>query len=317
MVTLEQKKVLAQRFNENFSQHKSMVLIETTNIDNNLMNEIKTTLTKQFGGKFLHGKKRSMAKSFNESENSMMQKLGQKIRGNIILYFHDSSCCEVIEVAEKFVKSGSAKYNQAALVDYTIQPQHTKLPPDTTKFFQKLRVPTKLTKGTIEITNTFQILEKGKPVTQMQIDVLSILKILPYTYQPVVTSVYTGGEIVDPDIYRTPADLISQMFTSTIGSAIGLGFGASFPAKPVSSAATSNVLSEAFALALELSGKVAPPEQFKEKIALLNDPEAMAKLQATAASSAPAATDATKAEAAPVQKEAESDSESAEEFVDF
>jgi len=317
MVTLEHKKQLREKFDVNFAKHKSLVMVETNNIDNNMLKNIMDSLITQHGGVFLHGRKRSLAKSCSESDDATMQKLAQKLTGNIVIYFHNSSCAKVVTKIEEFVKYGAAKYGQASLVDFEVPAQQTKIPPDGTKYFQRLRMPTKLTRGTIEITNNFMVLEKGKTVTQAQIDVLSALKLLPYSYRLRVTSVFTNGELVDPEIYRTPVDLISQLSTAAIGKALRLSHGACFPTKPVSDAKTSSVLTQALALALELSDKVEPPVEFQEKIALLKDPEAMEKLKASAAAAAPVAESAAPAEAAAAPAAEESSEEASEMDLDF
>lgn len=146
----------------------------------------------------------------------------------------------------------------------------------------------------------------------MQIDVLFILKITPYKYQPVVKSVYTCGEVVDPEIYQLDVDRISQSTKNFVTDALALGHGTSFPAPQIASAHLNDVLSQTIALALELSPKYEAPAEFKDKIALLSDPEALKKLQAEAAAAqanaAPVADAGAQAKAEEEQPEEEEES---------
>jgi len=316
MVTLEQKKHLANRFEENFRSHESVMLIDTSNIDNKLMNSIKSQLIDEFGGQFLHGKKRSFAKRCDSLENfPNAEKFSKLIKGNIVLYFHNSSCSKIVKKVESFEKPGSAKYGQIALVDHTLMPQATRLSPEYTKYFQKNKIPTKLTRGCIEITHEYQILTKGKVVTQAQIEVLQSLNILPYTYKPVVMSVFSKNQTVDPEIYRIPCDLLSQSLTANISSMLALGHGTSFPVAPVVTAETNNLLSEITALALELSDKIQVPQELKAKIDLLKNPDELAKLAASAAPAACSKDDKAAAAATAAEPEESSDASSVD--MDF
>jgi len=292
-----------------------MVLIDTSNMDNLLVKQVRDDLITQYGGSFLHGKKRSFSKKSLEMSEKQpgLEKLASILTGNVMLYFHDASCAAVVKAIEKYEKYGVAKYGRPSPIDFTITPQITKLSPDTTKYFQKLRVPTKLTKGTIEITNFFRILEAGKPVNQNQIDILALLKIKPIKYNFTVTGVYTSGQIVDPEVFKINIDQITQ---SVVQQATSLAHGVSMPCKPVASASNSNVLQDVFALALELADKIEAPAIFKDKIALLNDPEALEKMKSAAAAVTPAVQE-TKAEEAKVE-EPVAESESASELdMDF
>jgi len=316
MPTLEHKKFVADKFAEKISQSESLIMIETTNMDNPMLKKVRDEIMSEFGGSFLHGKKKACAKRLLDlsSENKELAKVAKILKGDTMMYFHNNSSVKVVKKLESFTKAGVAKYGQVAMCDFTLEPQVTKLPAETTKYFQKLRVPTKLNRGTIEITNVFHVLEKGKPVTQAQIDILALLNIKPYEYALKVVGVYTKGHLVDPEVFRIEID---QITNQTVQNQLCLSHGLSIPIKATSQIQSQNVLESVFALALELSDTFEPPAQMKDKINLLKDPEALANLASQAAAQAPTQNDS-QAKAAEAEEVPQEESEDASEFdMDF
>ncbi|MEN2499127.1 MAG: 60S acidic ribosomal protein P0 [Marteilia pararefringens] len=319
MVTLAKKKYGADRFETLFNEHKSVLFVDTTNINNALLQQIKFKVLDAVQGVFMNGKKRTFAKRClaMAEKNPALGELAEKICGNTMLFFTNESCLNVAKVIATFSRQGNAKYNQPALLNYHIEPQLTNLPPEKTKVFQKLRVPTKLTKGSIEITAGFQVLEKNRPVTQMQMDILSIMNILPYTYRPILRAVFTNGELADPAIYEIETQAFATSLTDSIKATNCIALGASFPLPSVVQMNMNQLIKDTLALAVTVSDKFESPAEFAEKIALLNDPEAMAKMQQAACSAAAStaqSTDASKSDAGKDKAQAaeESESEAAE-----
>merc|ERR1712150_380937 len=72
--------------------------------------------------------------------------------------------------------------------------------PEKTSFFQALNIPTKITKGTIEITNNVNLITAGDKVGMSEATLLNMLGISPFTYGLVVNKVYDSGSIFDPTI---------------------------------------------------------------------------------------------------------------------
>jgi large subunit ribosomal protein LP0 len=324
MVTLEHKKNLAERFESYLQSHKSLMLLDTTNINTNLIVEVKNQLLAEGDCKFLHGKKASFAKRLRqmseEQNNPKLLKLVDIMHGDVLLFFTNNSVSAAARKVEEYYRMGQAVYSRPSLLDYWIEPQLTRLANEMTRVFQKLRVPTKITKGNMEITAKFQVLTKGKIVSQLQLDVLNALNILPYRYQVRLVGVYTDGEIADPSIYSMPIDTVSQAVKNCLGNVQGLAHGTSFPTQNVCKATVTKSLNDLLALSCAISDKVEPSEIFAAKIKLASDPEALAKLQsaATAVAAPAAAGDAKKEANAPAAKEESSDDESVEELdMDF
>lgn len=73
------------------------------------------------------------------------------IKGNVGFVFTNN---ELVDVRDKILENkvqAPAKAGAIAPVDVKIPPQNTGLGPEKTSFFQALSIPTKISKGTIEI----------------------------------------------------------------------------------------------------------------------------------------------------------------------
>ena len=60
--------------------------------------------------------------------------------------------------------------------------QNTGLGPEKTSFFQALSIQTKISRGSIEITNKVHLLHPGDKVTASDATLLNLLNISPFTY---------------------------------------------------------------------------------------------------------------------------------------
>merc|ERR1712141_4865 len=93
-----------------------------------------------------------------------------------------------------------AKAGALAPLDVKVPAQNTGLGPEKTSFFQALNIPTKITKGTIEITDDVALIKAGDRVGMSEATLLNMLGISPFTYGLGVTKVYDSGSIFDPSI---------------------------------------------------------------------------------------------------------------------
>merc|ERR1711963_324953 len=66
-----------------------------------------------------------------------------------------------------------------APLDVKVPAQATTLGPEKTSFFQALQIPTKITKGTIEILNEVNLIKEGERVGQSESTLLNMLNISP------------------------------------------------------------------------------------------------------------------------------------------
>merc|ERR1712211_220875 len=107
-----------------------------------------------------------------------------------------------------------AKAGALAPVDVVVPAQNTGMGPEKTSFFQALAIPTKITKGTIEIIKDVDIIKAGDRVGMSEATLLNMLKISPFSYGLVISKVYDSGSVFDPEILDiTDADLLAKFQT--------------------------------------------------------------------------------------------------------
>lgn len=82
-----------------------------------------------------------------------------------------------------------AKAGAIAPCDVKLPPQNTGMGPEKTSFFQALQIPTKISRGTIEILNEVHLIKEGEKVGASESALLNMLNIQPFSYGLVVRQV--------------------------------------------------------------------------------------------------------------------------------
>merc|ERR1712156_1304012 len=133
-------------------------------------------------------------------EYPKLEALMNHIRGNVGFVFTKEDLVSVRDLLLAKKVKAPAKAGALAPLDVQVPAQNTGLGPEKTSFFQALNIPTKITKGTIEITNNVNLITAGDKVGMSEATLLNMLGISPSTYGLVVTKVYDSGSIFDPTI---------------------------------------------------------------------------------------------------------------------
>jgi large subunit ribosomal protein LP0 len=87
------------------------------------------------------------------------------------------------------LKGAPAKAGAIAPCDVKLDPQNTGMGPEKTSFFQALQIPTKISRGTIEILNEVHIIKVNEKVGASEAALLNMLNIQPFSYGLVVQQV--------------------------------------------------------------------------------------------------------------------------------
>ena len=178
--------------------------------------------------------------------------------------------------------------------------------PGKTSFFQALGVPTKIARGTIEITTDLKLVEAGSKVGASEATLLNMLNISPFTYGMGIAQVYDQGQTFSPDVLDIEEKQLFDALSSAIKTIATISLAANYPTLPSIVHSLVNGYKKILSVAIETDYSWPAIEELKDRIA---NPDAYA-------SSAPAAAatedkPAEKEEEKP--KEEESGSESGEE----
>ncbi|XP_075228672.1 ribosomal protein LP0 [Lycorma delicatula] len=183
-------------------------IVGADNVGSKQMQQIRMSL--RGSAVVLMGKNTMMRKAIRGhiERNQSLEKLLPHIRGNVGFVFTRG---DLVEVRDKLLENkvrAPARAGAIAPCPVIIPAQNTGLGPEKTSFFQALSIPTKISKGTIEIINDVHILKEGDKVGASEATLLNMLNISPFSYGLLVEMVYDSGTIFEPKILDIkPEDL--------------------------------------------------------------------------------------------------------------
>merc|ERR1712227_1097261 len=232
-------------------------------------------------------------------KNPDLEKLLPHIKMNVGFVFTKEELTVVRDLLLANKKAAPAKAGAIAPVDVTIPAQNTGMGPEKTSFFQALSIPTKITKGTIEIIQDVHIIKKEDKVGASEATLLNMLKISPFTYGLIIQKVYDSGSVFSPEILDITDD-VKDMFMSGVRNVAAVCLQVGYPTMASAPHSIANGMKNLLAVAAVTEITFKEAEQLKEFLA---DPSKFA------VAAAPAAGDAAPAAAAkePEEEEEEED----------
>jgi len=189
-------------------EYPKCFIVGVDNVGSNQMQQIRVSLRKH--AVILMGKNTMIRKAIRGhlENNPNLEKLMSHIRGNVGFVFTKEDLIDIRgKIMDNKVKA-PARAGALAPLDVMVPAQNTGLGPEKTSFFQALQIPTKISKGTIEILNEIHLIKKDDRVGASEATLLNMLNISPFSYGLVIQQVYDSGTIFAPEILDiTPEDL--------------------------------------------------------------------------------------------------------------
>ena len=223
------------------------------------------------------------------------------VKGNVGFIFTNSDLAATRDVILAEKVKAPARAGAIAPLDVFVPAGNTGMEPGKTSFFQALGVPTKIARGTIEITTDLKLVESGSKVGASEATLLNMLNISPFTYGMTVSQVYDGGQTFSPAVLDVKEEQLLKALTSAITTIATISLAANYPTLPSIMHSLVNGYKKALAIAIETDYSWEGIEELKDRIA---NPEAYA-------AAAPAATSAAD-EKAPAKEEEKAKDESEE-----
>ena len=208
--------------------------------------------------------------------------------GNVGFIFTNS---DLKDTREKILSNRVAAPARAGAVspaDVFIPAGNTGMEPGKTSFFQALGVPTKIARGTIEITSDLKLVEAGSKVGASEATLLNMLNISPFTYGMGIAQIYDQGQTFDASVLDIEESQLLKAFTSAITTIATISLAINYPTLPSVMHSLVNSYKNAISVAIEIDYEWEAIHELKDRIA---NPDAYASA-APAAGSAPAAGDA-------------------------
>jgi len=273
-------------------EYPKCFIVGADNVGSKQMQEIRIALR----GKavVLMGKNTMMRKAIRGymEKNPDLERLLPHIKMNVGFVFTKEELITVRDLLLANKKAAPAKAGALAPVDVTIPAQNTGMGPEKTSFFQALQIPTKITKGTIEIIQDVPIIKTGDKVGASEATLLNMLKISPFTYGLLIQKVYDNGSIFDPEILDITDEDIKAKFMAGVANVAALCLSINYPTIASVPHSIVNGMKNLLAVAAVTDISFKEAETLKEFLA---DPSKFAAAApAAAAEAAPAAAAAAK-----------------------
>jgi len=284
-----------------FDDYPRCFIVNADNVGSKQMQQIRQALRKK--AVVLMGKNTMMRKAIRGhlDNNPALEKLLPCIRNNVGFVFTKEDLCEVRELLLSNKVKAPARAGAVAPLDVKVPAQATTLGPEKTSFFQALQIPTKITKGTIEILNEVNLIKEGEKVGQSESTLLNMLNISPFTYGLQVENVYDSGTIFSPAILDITDDDIKRTFMMGVRNVAAVSLQINYPTMASAPHSVANGFKKLLSVAVMTEIDFEEADQTKE---YLKDPS---KFAAVAAAAAPAAAAAAPAAAAKKEESEESD----------
>jgi len=279
------------------SQYDRIFVCDADNVSSRQFQDIRVGM--RGNGDVLMGKNTMMKKAIKEAaeSNPSLERLLPLIKKNVGFVLTNGDLKEVRDLIVSFKVPAAARAGAISPLDVVVPAQATSLGPEKTSFFQALSIPTKITRGLIEITAKVDLLSAGTKVGQSEATLLQMLNIKPFQYGFDVVHVYDGGSVFAPEILDITDDDIRAQFCDAVSNVAAVSLAIGYP----TIASVPHIIANGFKnlMAVAAVTDVTFPEVDTLK-AFLADPSAFA-------SAAPAAEAATEE---PEQAQEESEEES-------
>jgi len=220
-------------------------------------------------------------------KNPELEALIPYVRGNVGFVFTNGELPEIRTKITELRVEAAAKTGSHAPVDVVIPAGSTQMEPTKTSFFQALSIPTRITKGTIEIINDVHLLVPGQRVNLSQAALLQMLGIRPFSYGLKVTTVYDQGAVYPSSVMDWTDDDILQKFFRCLSHVTALSLAVGYPTVLSVPHTVLSGYKNIVALALQADYSFPRVEKVKE---MLSNPTAFAQAIAVTTPTAPAVT---------------------------
>ena len=285
-----------------FEEYPKCLLVGVDNVGSKQMQEIRVAMRGH--GEILMGKNTMIRKAIRGhlQKNPALEKLLPYIVGNVGFVFTNEDLGDIRKKLLENKRGAPAKAGAIAPCDVKLPPQNTGMGPEKTSFFQALQIPTKISRGTIEILNEVHIIKTGEKVGASESALLNMLNIMPFSYGLVVQQVYDEGAIYAPEVLDMTTEELQSRFLQGVRNIAAISLDIGYPTKASVPHSIANALKNLLAVAAETDVTFKEAEKLKE---YLKDPSKFAAAAAPAAASAAAAAPA----AAKEEPKKEEDSE--------
>ncbi|EAT77462.1 60S acidic ribosomal protein P0 [Parastagonospora nodorum] len=248
-------------------EYKSIFIVTVDNVSSQQMHEIRQSL--RGDGVVLMGKntmvRRALKGLINDSPE--YERLLPHVRGNVGFVFTNADLKETRDKILSNRVAAPARAGALAPLDVFVPAGNTGMEPGKTSFFQALGVPTKIARGTIEITADLKLIEAGNKVGASEATLLNLLNISPFTYGMGIYQIYDNGQTFEASVLDIEESQLLKAFSSAIATIASISLATGFPTLPSVMHSVVNSYKKVLAVAIETDYEWEEIAELKDRIA--------------------------------------------------
>jgi len=283
-------------------EYKSIFIVTVDNVSSQQMHKIRRSLRGE--GVVLMGKNTMVRRAIKGfiSDFPEYERLLPHVKGNVGFIFTNGDLNKTRDVILAEKVAAPARAGAVAPADVYVPAGNTGMEPGKTSFFQALGVPTKIARGTIEITSDLKLVEAGSKVGASEATLLNMLNISPFTYGMGISQVYDQGQTFPPSVLDIEEKQLFDALNSAIKTITTISLAANYPTLPSVMHSLVNGYKKVLAVAVETDYSWEGIEELKDRIA---NPDAYASAGPAAAATEDKPAEAAKEEEKKEESEAE------------
>jgi len=161
--------------------------------------------------------------------NKDLENLLPHVRYNVGFVFAKDDMSFVAKKLTELKVAAPAKAGIIAPCDVTVPAGPTGMEPTQTSFLQALNIPSKITRGQVEIISDVALIKKGQKVGASESNLLAKLDIKPFAYGLVIKTVYEKGTIYDASILEITDEYLLEKFNQGLRNIASVSLALHYP----------------------------------------------------------------------------------------
>lgn len=161
--------------------------------------------------------------------NSFYQQVFDQVKNNIAFIFTNSNPSFITSDIVANQRNVFANIGMIAQGDVWIHKGVTSIKVDKTSKFQALNIPTKVTKGFIEIISDCLVLKEGDRVQPSQQDLLKMLNIKPFIFEVGIKKLCEEDHFYDKWVVDLKQADVAESCREAVARVCAIGLGANIP----------------------------------------------------------------------------------------
>jgi large subunit ribosomal protein LP0 len=248
-------------------EYHSIFIVTVDNVSSQQMHEIRHALRGE--GVVLMGKNTMVRRAIKGfvADTPEYERLLPYVKGNVGFVFTNGDLKTIRDKILANKVAAPARAGAVAPADVYIPPGNTGMEPGKTSFFQALGVPTKIARGTIEITTELKLVEAGHKVGASEATLLNMLNISPFTYGMGIFMVYDQGNVFPPEVLDIEESQLLKSFMGAITTIATISLALNFPTLPSVMHSVVNSYKKVLAVAISTDYSWPEIDELKDRIA--------------------------------------------------